>query len=362
MRVLSIHSPYLICAFLICLTFTAHLHSDDNGTLARFSFVVIGHIRGKQDGMLHRHLDLLLSEVKTLTPDLVFLTGDMIWGSVTKESSDPNVISKDWDLLDSALEVIDAPIYRVPGNHDIHDPVTRDIYFARYGKPPRVVTFRESLFLLLNSSFTQEGDEPAPLQTVRSYTRGKQLDSHQINLIKSELGGDKQYHHAFIFMHHLLWWEDDARWWSDVHSILVNRDVRAVFGGDWGPMKFSHLQRDGIDYIQTSIDDDVSLQMLRTLEGSRILDQQFDNFLYITVDGPHVDIEVKTFGEIASQRYTPERWRQIHWFVPPKEPLLTRAWDIIDTPRRFTGFVVFMAVCFLAGIWSMKIWTRCRAK
>jgi hypothetical protein len=335
---------------------TADLNGDDNGINDSFSFVVIGHIRGKQDGMLHQHLDLLLSEVTKLTPDLVFLTGDMIWGSVAKERASHNVISNDWDILDSALEAINAPIYRVPGNHDIHDPVTRDIYFTRYGRPPLAVTFRDCLFILLNSSFIPEGDEPAPLHTIRSYTRGKQLDSSQISFVKRELGDDKQYHHVFLFMHHLLWWEDDAHWWSDVHSILVNQGVRAVFGGDWGPMKFSHLQRDDIDYIQTSIDDEVSLQMLRALEGSRILDQQFDNFLHVTINGPHVDIEVKTFGEFASQRYTPARWRNIHWFVPPKEPLLTRAWAIIGTPRRLIVLVVLMGACFLTGVWSMKIW------
>jgi Calcineurin-like phosphoesterase len=331
---------------LLLVTTVAQVVNAGDSAEKRFSFVVLGHIRGSDHGKMSPVLDELLDKVREQAPDLVFLTGDMIWGYFHKIAPDADVIKRDWERLDAALGRLGVPVYRVPGNHDIHDPITRDVYFARYGELPQAFTFRGSRFLLLNSTWIPEGTEALPLQSYQ-HLRGKQLGAKQIEFIRKELSGNQQYENVFLFMHHLLWWhQEEAKWWREVHPLLVGRKVRAVFGGDFGPMKFSHMRRDAIDYLQCSIEGIPSINILRLWNSSRLLSQQFDNYLYVTVDGPHVNVEVKTIGAISLGNFTPERWRAVDDYEPP---LTTRVWNVIGNTRRLIALAVFILVCFFSG-------------
>jgi len=125
-----------LALIVLLLAFAANLSAAEQAVHRPFSFVVLGHVRGNDDGLQHPTLDPLLAKVRELKPDMIFLTGDMIWGGLGKKQQQAEVITQDWDRLDAKLAQLGIPVYRVPGNHDVHDPVTRDIYFARYGKLP----------------------------------------------------------------------------------------------------------------------------------------------------------------------------------------------------------------------------------
>jgi hypothetical protein len=362
---------YLMTVIFLLTVFPTNLYAVKKSTGGPFSFIVLGHVLGHKDGRVNPLLDELIIRVRKLYPAMVFLTGDMIWGSIMKSLVDPELVTEDWDRLDAKLDQLGLPIYRVPGNHDITYPVTRDIFFSRYGDLPRAITYRGSRFILLNSSAVPQGDRQAPYE----YFRGKQLDSKQIDFIRQELSEDEAYDHVFLFMHHLLWWNEDSSWWRDVHPLLIGRNVRAVFGGDFGPMKFSHMRRDGIDYIQSciedtfSIDNPKSLPQLRNHADSRRVAQQFDNFLYVTVNGPQVTIEVKTIGAISSGKFSPQRFRLIHGPVghnPPKRPkkaLVKRVWAIlIGTPRLLVGLSLLTGVSFLGGMAATLLLKRRKPK
>lgn len=331
------------------MALTTNVSGEEKVARNSFSFVVLGHVRGNANGAMNYLFDELIAEVRKLAPDLIFLTGDMIWGDFRKPLA-AEVIKQDWDRLDAALGQIGIPIYRVPGNHDINAPLTRDIYFTRYGDLPQAITYRGNRFILLNSTYVPEGEAPVP---IKESIGGKQLDLRQIDFIQKELTRSNQYDHVFLFMHHILWWRENEPWWRDVHPLLVGRNVRAVFGGDYGPMKFSHMQRDGIDYIQSSIEGDVPIKILQELESSRLLSQQFDNFLYVTIDGPQVTIDVKTFGEMSSGKFTPQRWHAMYQY---EKPLVKRVWDVVSPPRRLVALVLVIGVSFLGGVISALAW------
>ncbi|MFQ5691404.1 MAG: metallophosphoesterase family protein, partial [Gemmatimonadota bacterium] len=120
---------------------------------ASFSFVVLGHLRGLRDGSLAYNLAELLDEVRELKPDFAVLTGDLIWGDTQTNPADSLRVVSEWNALDSALATLHTPIYRVPGNHDINDLVTRDIFFDRYGSIPRAVDVHGSRLILLGSGW-----------------------------------------------------------------------------------------------------------------------------------------------------------------------------------------------------------------
>jgi hypothetical protein len=345
---------------VLSLAFATELSAAEKSAGGRFSFVVLGHVRGNDDGSMSPSIEPLLSRVRKLKPDMIFLTGDMIYGGLGKPHRQAEIITQDWERLDGALAQLGIPVYRVPGNHDINDPATRDIYFARYGKLPQAFAHQGSRFLLLNSAHVPEGSEaPAKFRGQQAYLRGKQLDSEQIDFIRKELSGNARYDNVFLFMHHTLWWhEEEASWWREVHPLLLGRNVRAVFAGDVGPRKFSHANRDGIHYIQSSIAD-IKMGLQRRHWRLRMIAQQFDNFLHVTVDGPEIAIDVETIGELSSGQFTPESWREMFKAEPVEEKsLLNRAGDVVGSPRRLIVVAAVMMICFLAGIIVTLLWYR----
>jgi hypothetical protein len=333
-----------------------------------YAFVVLGHLRGQENGRLNPLLDELVAEAAATEPELAFVTGDSIWGYV-RELPDPAAVARqDWEALDAKLDRIGAPVHRVPGNHDISCPDTRDVYFERYEKLPRAFTHRGSRFILLNTTFVPEGDEPS-----RRYVLTRRLDAEQVGFLRAELADVSAYDHVFVFMHHVLWWFEDAPWWEDVHPLLAAAGVRAVFSGDYGPLKFSHVERDGVDYVRTAIEDkysvdrgDHAIDALRSSEEDRTLAGQFDNWVHVTVDGADVAIDVRNVGALSSGKFSPDRYRAVYGELAPREGLvydparpdagrLERGWGQrlrgwIGGPRRAAVSVALLAGAFVVGV------------
>ena len=320
-----------------------------------YRFVVVGHVRrDSHGGMLHPRLGELIERIRALNPDLVFLTGDMVWGDYENNPADTAAVEREWRALDSALGSLPMPVHRVPGNHDISDIGTRDLYFRRYGPLPRVVEFRGSRFILLSSAWIPADDDTrhAP------YTRPEALDSAQVSFLRAELIRPGPFGHTFVFQHHILWWDPEAPWWREVHPLLAQHGADAVFAGDYGPLKFSFTERDRVRYYQSSIEGDVSLGILREMMSSRLLERQFDNFLLVTVRGPEVEVEVRTLGETSSNKFTPEHWREINLWEAPTPPLPSRIWRTIGSPKRLLALSLFAVGIFAAGWFAGRRWGR----
>lgn len=313
-----------------------------------YRFVVLGHTRGGADGALNPRLGELLGEVRALRPAVVVLTGDIVWGDVDHNPTRAEELEREWSAVDSALGTLGVSVYRVPGNHDIPDVTSRDIWRRRYGALPSAFSFRGSRFLLLTSTFIPpDGDT-----THHRYVNGVDLDSAQLAFLTRELADSAPPRaHTFAFLHHKLWWQPDSgRWWRQVHPLLRAGRVDAVFSGDYGPMKFSTLERDGVRYYQTSIELPVALPLLQNRVSSRVLSSQFDNFLEVRVDGPTVDVVVHTIGEVSSGEFTPGRHRDITTGGRrPGAGERLRTW--IGSPKRIAAMLLGLAGVFGAGWW-----------
>ncbi|MBI5434685.1 MAG: metallophosphoesterase [Planctomycetes bacterium] len=332
---------------LASLALTASLASAQSADDQRFSFVVLGHLRGDANGELLQNLDEVLSEVERLQPDLVFLCGDLIWGDIEAPTTDAAAIRADWDALDRKLARLSMPVHRVPGNHDVNDLVTRDIWVERYGDLPKAFEFEGSKFLLLRSVWWP--DESEFQKHPQAYIRGRDLARDQLGFLERELAEPSRSLHTFVFMHHLLWWSENAAWWRDAHPILAEANVDAVFGGDYGPLKFSAAERDGVRYLQTSIENVISLEMLRTRELSRQLSAQFDNFLLVEVDGESVRYDVRTVGALSTGKFSPDRFRAVNEF--DKDTFARKLFKRFSTPDRLVrNLTIAVVASFAAGI------------
>ncbi|HUR28908.1 MAG TPA: metallophosphoesterase [Planctomycetota bacterium] len=331
---------------LLLALLTSPLASASSGEKLRF--VVLGHLRGDANGEQLANLQEVVEAVRREDPDLVFLCGDLIWGDIHREGrGDPAVIRADWERLDAALAGVGAPVHRVPGNHDICDLATRDVWRERYGVLPRSFDSGNARFLLLESGWVPEDGDMR--RHPQDKIRGVPLDAGQIAFVRAELEPDASIEHVFVLMHHLLWWEEEAPWWEDVAPVFDGHPVRAVFSGDYGPLKFSHQVRDGVEYFQTSIENRISTEMLRGNEASRTLSAQFDNYLVVDVDGADVRYDVRTVGALTSGKFSPARFREIYEYDKGSvgRKLSTR-WS---TPERLTrGLWQISLVAFGAGV------------
>ena len=340
-----------LALILVAVTAARSAAQDDSTAKRPYSFAVLGHIRGERDGALNPKLGELLAQVRALHPDFVVLTGDIIWGDLfgggegpaTAKLPDTSEVRREWDQVDSALATLRVPVYRVPGNHDISDLGTKRIWWQRYGALPRVVERYGSRFLLLSSAWI-----PAEGDTVRQLvTRTTQLDSSETAWLKGELA-KPGVEHSFILMHHLLWWEPQAWWWKEIHPLLRPAGVDVVFGGDYGPLKFSHLRRDSVLYVQGSMEGIMRATTLRAIASARVLSAQFDNFLFVRVNGPAVDVQVKILGEWSSPQYEPEFFQST---MPPRVPPPTwRTWIKANaTPSKLAALAGLLLGVFLTG-------------
>jgi hypothetical protein len=266
-----------------------------------FTFAVIGHVRGKNDGKLNPKMGELLARLARIRPDFILLTGDIVFGDVQSDRADTAEVRREWSEVDSAFATLGVPVYRVPGNHDISDIGTRDLFFQRYGPIPAVLERNGSRFILLGSAWMPADGDTSHQRIVRP-TR---LHPDQVAFLKNELARQGPWQHTFVVMHHMLYWSDQAPWWRDVHPLLKSAGVTAVFAGDYGPLKFSQLTRDSIRYVQASMEGIMSLQTLQNFERSRVLSAQFDNFLVVSVNGPETTIDVETLGEFSSPQFQP---------------------------------------------------------
>lgn len=314
-----------------------------------FRFVVLGHIRGGVEGDLSPRLAELLERVRELKPQAVVLPGDIIWGEVQTVPVDSARIEAQWNAVDSALATLGVPVIRAPGNHDINDPVTRDAWFRRYGPLPLVTRVGPVRFISVSSAWIPKAGDSVSAR--RAFIRGVALTPDQVAFLRDSLpaaGGARQ---TFLVMHHLLWWEaDTTAFWREVHPLLRDAHVSGVFSGDYGPLKFSWLQRDGVHYYQNSIELPVKLPLLQNNLGSRLLSSQFDNYLEVRVTGDSVRYLVHTVAEESSGEFTPSRWRDINQPARPAPTLLDRVLEKTGGKRRLAYALALAGAAFFVGV------------
>ncbi len=351
--------PWLLLAIpSLCtsLALPVSSHGPANVRASDYSFVVVGHTRGGPDNGIipTERLTELVEDIRALRPDFVVLTGDLIYGDINKQWDPPPVqldeaaLRSDWEAIDRIFATLEVPVHRAPGNHDLWDHTTLAIWKERYGPPYRSFRHGDGLFLLLNSCWLPTEGDPAHLPG--GFIRGLQLPDDQLEWLRGELEASADAEHVFAFMGHVLWWNDDAAWWSEVHPLLASGPTRAVFAGDLGPWKWSHLERDGIHYVQSAVEFTVpTLTMLQNREASRTISSQLDNYVHVTVAGGDVRYDVRTVGGMSTGRFQPSVYRDVYEY--DKGSLERKVFKRMDTPQKLVRWLAILgAGAFGAGL------------
>lgn len=236
----------IFCLHIACATLTYADAADDP---ARFIFA--GHIRGGETCKINGLLPSFCNEAKDLKKDFVFIGGDMIFGY--KNSYDRAGLQKEWQLVDSYLSAIDAPVYRVPGNHDWNSLKSKEIYNERYGREYYSFKDKDLLVIAINTSNlypdTSIDWANKGAQAPGDLSKEDILKEDQAAFLKNEVlkADDDTVNYIVIFMANQLW--QSEFWQTKIHPFLRQHPkVKLVISGDAMSGKFSTSEKDAIIY------------------------------------------------------------------------------------------------------------------
>lgn len=124
---------------------------DEGGPLR---FVVIGDRTGvARVGVFPE----AMRQVSWLHPDFTISVGDLIEGY----TEDRSEIDREWDEVLGYARALKGPFIAVPGNHDISNPVSAEVWKTRFGSPNYAFRFKGALFVVLNSEESPQILPPA---------------------------------------------------------------------------------------------------------------------------------------------------------------------------------------------------------
>jgi Calcineurin-like phosphoesterase/Carbohydrate family 9 binding domain-like len=173
-------------------------------------------------------------EFNILRPNLVVHSGDMILGGAAEG------LPPQWDLFDEVIEACEPPFFPLPGNHDITDPASEQLWLDRIGPTHYTFTYGNSLFILLN---TEEQGAVQRISDEQAAWARQQLEASEAE-------------NVFVFLHRPYFTHpgdpDEAatlwdKHWSNMAEVFRGHPVRGVFAGHVHNYRDCGI-RDGVRY------------------------------------------------------------------------------------------------------------------
>jgi predicted MPP superfamily phosphohydrolase len=172
-----------------------------------FQFAIVSdRTGGHREGVFGKGVE----KINLLYPEFVMSVGDLIEGY----SKDNTLLNAQWKEFDSILKPLATRFFYVAGNHDYSNEVMAQQWKERYGKDYYHFTYKEVLFLILNSN---DGD-------------GVVMGKNQIAFLKEAIAQNTNVRWTMVFMHHPMWAYGDASGFDEVEAALSDRKY-TVFAG-----------------------------------------------------------------------------------------------------------------------------------
>lgn len=182
-------------------------------------FAIIGDRAGGPD---QKVFEAAIRDVERMNPDIVMSVGDIA----------DNCDEKQWDMALGALKILSMPFYYVPGNNDIVDDKTEELYLKKTGMKPYYSFDQGSVhFIVLDNARPDKVED---------------FDATQLKWLAQDL---EKAHGKMIlvFMHKPYWAAGVAVGKNDpFHDLFKKHAVTAVFTGHWH--QYAHDVYDGVRY------------------------------------------------------------------------------------------------------------------
>lgn len=264
-----------------------------------FEFVVAGDTQSNRQ--LAYQTDLfrgMIREWNILKPAFVIEVGDLILGG----SADG--VPQQWDLFEETIAACEPPYLPVPGNHDISDALTEQIWLDRMGPTRYSFGYGNSRFIVLDSEEVEALDR---------------LSDEQVAWFKDEIERSKEAN-IFVFLHQPYWSDEDdprnfgatwARRWQYLADAMRGHPVRVVFGGHDHRYRYFG-QRDGVHYVIAAGG--------ASMNGPD-LEGKFSHYVLVRVRGEEVSWSVIKAGAVLA----------------PDSSTVERAAEMADIERRLVS-------------------------
>lgn len=269
----------------------SHERFDDEP--GKFTFAIFSDLTGGEREGVYA---VATEQLRLLRPELVIGVGDLIEGGVEERAR----LHDEWDSFDARSSRSIAPLFYVPGNHDLTNPVQWDVWEARYGPRYYHFVYKDVLFLVLDTednpterqqaihdarvrAMARVAEEGWGIWSETGYSGMQESHTGTIGEAQSAYFRDVIASHpdvrwTFVFMHKPAWLKEDEQNFLAIEEALSGRDY-TVFNGH--NHDYVYRTRNGRDYIQ-----------LATTGGVQLAGKQkaVDHVTLVTVSGSGVDI------------------------------------------------------------------------
>ncbi|MCW6533802.1 metallophosphoesterase family protein [Sphingomonas lycopersici] len=273
-----------------------------------FRFVVIG---DRTDGARPGVFDRAMEQINLLAPTFVINVGDLIEGY----SEDGQLVEKEWDEVDALTRRLEAPFYRVVGNHDIGNATMRAIWQRRNGAAHYHFRYKDVLFIaldteeippprfnqVLSKEFTKDEIRQAvlalsadPAQRDADFAANPRtkaaadrimalqridFSDAQMRDVEQVIAANRDARWTFVLMHRPAW-KAESSGFKRIEAALAGMPHTFLAGH---LHTYDYQRRDGVDYIQmgtTGGRQDAGTKKLGTM----------DHVLFVSMmkDGPRI--------------------------------------------------------------------------
>ncbi len=223
-------------------------HSED------FQFAVVAdRTGGHRPGVFEN----AVSKLNILQPEFVMSIGDLIEGY----SMDKDEIYRQWAEFNGFIDMLQAPFFYIPGNHDYTNTVMAQVWKELYGPSYYYFVYKDVLFLCLNSEEIVKGNDPGG------------IDKTQFEFVKKVLDNNADVRWTIVFLHRPLWLSEDTGYWNDIESLLRKRNHTVFTGHIHQYMKY---ERNNGEYFTLATTGGIS--QMRGLNFG-----EFDHVVWVTM-------------------------------------------------------------------------------
>jgi hypothetical protein len=201
-----------------------------------------------------------VEKLNLLQPEFVMSVGDLIEGYL----EDTVKLIAQWEEFDSLLTPLEMPFFYLPGNHDISNPVMRQLWHKRYGRRYYHFVYKDVLFITMD---TNDGE-------------GIIIGQDQVDYVKKVLADHPEVRWTLLFMHHPIWVYAPLSGFDQIEAALEERDY-TVFAGH--THRYLHSPRRDRNYYVLATTGGGS-----QLRGAKF--SEFDHLTWVTMteEGPQI--------------------------------------------------------------------------
>jgi hypothetical protein len=270
--------------------------SQSPSPAAPFTFAVLGDNRGDAEGEHPAVFGDILEAVNEAAPQLILHVGDMINGF---PGDDEPLLRRLWEGYRKAIRGVRAPVYHVPGNHDVFDRLSAGLWQELWGPTYYAFNHNGIRFIALDTE-----------------TEANQLGEVQFAWLE-RMFDESPGQPVFLFLHRPLFPVNGHRGISldanpaerdRLHDLFVRHQtvIQGVFQGHEHLYHFE--RRDGVPYYILGGGGE-ELYVPPELGG-------FHHFLLVRVGKEKAAVEVRKAGEAAA---------------PPRSVLTVTPGEVLET-------------------------------